>query len=95
MAGEGLSYTVYAGAGLAIPKRAQWREFGTAPHGEDAKGKVMAFEGKDGEAFAAHVDNPGAHAQPFFYPTYRAYKKRLNSRAKRAGSAAIKKAFEA
>ena len=93
LAAEGLSYTVYAGAGLKVPAAATWREFGTAPHAEDAKGKVMVFDGRDGEAFTPHVDNPGEKAQPFFYPTYRAYKKRLNGRASRAGSAAIKKAF--
>ena len=94
LAAEGLSYTVYAGAGLKIPAAARWREFGTHPHAEDAKdGGVMAFEGKEGQGFAAHVQNPGERAQPFFFPTYRAYKKRMNSRASRAGSAAIKKAF--
>ena len=93
LATEGLSYTVYAGAGLSIPAAARWREFGTHPHAENAKGKAMVFEGKEGQAFAAHVHHPGEKAQPFFYPTYRAYKKRLNSRASRAGSAAIRKAF--
>ena len=94
LAGEGLSFTVFAGAGLENPATARWREFGTHPHAEDAKGRVMAFEGKEGEGYAAHVDNPGERAQPFFYPTYRAYKKRLNSRASRAGSKAIRQAFE-
>ncbi len=93
LASQGLSYTVFAGEGLPVPAVATWREFGTQPHAEDAKGKVMAFDGRDGEAFTPHVDNPGEHAQPYFYPTYRAWKKRLNSRASRAGSAAIKEAF--
>ncbi len=93
LAAEGLSFTVYAGD-ASFPAAARWREFGTHPHAEDAKdGGVMAFEGKEGQGFAAHVQNPGERAQPFFFPTYRAYKKRMNSRASRAGSAAIKKAF--
>lgn len=51
-------------------------EFGTAPH--EAGGM---FEG---------AQNPGTPAQPFFYPAYRALRKRAKSRVSRAAAKAIK-----
>lgn len=51
-------------------------EFGTAPHEQGGK-----FKG-------AH--HPGTPPQPYFYPTVRAYKRRVRARIKRA----VKKAIE-
>ncbi|WP_461222623.1 hypothetical protein [Methylobacterium sp. CM6247] len=51
-------------------------EFGTAPH-------------INGGLFAG-TQNPGAKAQPFFYPLYRAYKKRVKARVFRATTKAAK-----
>lgn len=45
-------------------------EFGVAPH--------------INEGIYAGTQNPGFPAEPFFYPIYRAYKKRIKSRARRA-----------
>lgn len=51
-------------------------EFGTAPH-------------KQGGKFAGTM-HPGTPPQPYFYPTVRAYKRRVRARIKRA----IKKAIQ-
>lgn len=55
-------------------------EFGTRPH--IAGGK---FKG---------AKHPGARARPYFYPTYRAYKKRFKSRVVREINRAIKEAVK-
>lgn len=51
-------------------------EFGTAPH-------------KNGGLFDG-TDHPGTSPQPFFYPAYRANRKRVRSRMSRAASKALK-----
>lgn len=76
---RGLKITVYAGNAKAY--YAAWVEFGTAPHnvalgGGTVKGKKAASAG-GGNA------HPGSRAQPFFFPSYRALKKRIQSRIKR------------
>jgi hypothetical protein len=68
-------------AGNTKVRYAHLVEFGAAPH---IAGGI--FEG------ASH---PGAAAQPFFYPAYRARKKAAVSRIKRSMRRGAKKAFEA
>ena len=63
-------------AGNTDVRYAHLVEFGTKPHMN--KGK---FEG---------TENPGATAKPFFYPAYRALKKRAAARIVRAGRKAAK-----
>ena len=52
-------------------------EFGTAPH-------------TNGGRFAG-TSHPGTSAQPFFYPSYRAHRKRVKARITRAINSAAKK----
>lgn len=70
-----LKITVYAGGPDAY--YARMVEFGTAPH-------------LNGGRFAGS-QNPGAIAQPFFYPAYRASKKSAKGRISRAINQAAKK----
>jgi HK97 gp10 family phage protein len=70
-----LVITVYAGGGDAF--HARWVEFGTAPH-------------TNGGRFAGS-DNPGTSAQPFFYPAFRATRKRAKGRVTRAVNKAAKR----
>jgi HK97 gp10 family phage protein len=60
--------TVYAGNDRAY--YARWIEFGTSPH---AQGGMFAGS-----------QHPGTPARPFFYPAYRALRKRTRSRMNRA-----------
>lgn len=53
-----------------------WVEFGTAPHENEG-----AFKGSE---------NPGTHAQPFFYPGFRSRKKQVQARINRAARQGIK-----
>lgn len=71
-----LSVTVHAGNAKAY--YAAFIEFGTAPHKQGG-----LFEG---------TDHPGTSPQPFFYPPYRALRKRIKGRVTRAGRKAIKDA---
>lgn len=75
-AGGDPDLTVIIHAGDAKAFYAAWVEFGTAPHPSGGK-----FEG---------TENPGTPAQPYFYPAYRALKKRAKSRISRATKQAIK-----
>lgn len=44
-------------------------ETGAVAHAEKpGKGKLMAFEGENGEVFTTHVEHPGMPAQPFLRP---------------------------
>lgn len=70
-----LKITVYAGGGDAF--YARFIEFGTAPH-------------VNGGRFAG-TNNPGSAAQPFFYPAYRATRKRAKGRVTRAVNKAAKR----
>ena len=70
-----LVITVYAGGGDAF--YARFIEFGTAPHTNQGR-----FAG------SAH---PGTAAQPFFYPAYRALRRRARSRVTRSVNKAAKR----
>ncbi len=70
--------TVVIHAGDKDAYYAAWVEFGTAAHEADGK-----FEG---------AQNPGTPARPYFYPPYRALRKRTKSRISRAASKALKDA---
>lgn len=69
-----LTVTIHAGSAKAF--YASYIEFGTSPH--DAGGK---FKG---------AKHPGATAQPFFFPAFRAHKKSAKGRVSRAVKKAIK-----
>jgi HK97 gp10 family phage protein len=71
-----LSLTIHAGDAKAY--YAAFVEFGTSPH--TAGGK---FEG---------AKHPGAMAEPFFYPGYRAMKRRTKSRISRATTKSVRQA---
>ncbi|MUZ65332.1 HK97-gp10 family putative phage morphogenesis protein [Agrobacterium vitis] len=74
--GHELSVVIHAGDAEAY--YASWVEFGTAPHTNGGK-----FKG---------TMNPGAKANPYFFPAYRLLKKRMKSKLSRAMRRAIKKA---
>ena len=63
-----MQITVYAGGGDAWYSR--FVEFGTSPH---IQGGIFAG-----------TQHPGTPAQPFFFPSYRAMRKRFRSRTTRA-----------
>lgn len=71
-----LRITIYAGNDEAFYSR--WVEFGTSPH-------------INGGRFAGS-DNPGTAAQPFFYPSWRAGRKRAKGRVTRAITKSAKRA---
>jgi len=73
--GGNLVITVYAGGGDAF--YARFVEFGTAPHLNDGR-----FAGSE---------HPGTAAQPFFYPSWRAGRKRAKGRVTRAITKAAKR----
>lgn len=70
-----LSVTITAGNDFV--RYAHLVEFGTAPH-------------VNGGRFAG-TNHPGTAAQPFFYPGYRAHKKRVKAKIARATNRAAKK----
>ncbi|MFG1238008.1 HK97-gp10 family putative phage morphogenesis protein [Xanthobacter autotrophicus DSM 597] len=67
--------TIYAGNDKAF--YARWVEFGTAAHPN--KGKFTGTR------------HPGTRAQPFFFPAYRAERKKMKSKVSRAITKAAKK----
>lgn len=69
--------SVRISAGNSKVRYAHLVEFGTAPHVNAGK-----FAGSH---------NPGTTAQPFFFPAYRALRKRVKSRITRATNKAAKK----
>ena len=71
----GMTITVYAGNSEAF--YARWVEFGTVTHPQGGK-----FGG---------TRHPGTTAQPFFFPAWRATRKRVKSRTSRAVSKAAKR----
>lgn len=71
-----LAITIYAGNDKAF--YARWVEFGTSAH-------------INGGLFAGS-DNPGSPAQPFFYPAFRAVRKRIKGRVTRAITKSAKRA---
>lgn len=90
---RGLKITVYAGNAEAY--YAHWVEFGTAPHnvadgGGTKAGKESLRTGRLTKKGAAPVFHPGAAAHPFFFPAWRALRKRIRSRIRREMKKAIK-----
>lgn len=80
--GKDLTITVYAGDDKAF--WARWVEFGTAPHNVAKGGGNKSFRGHG-------VQHPGARAQPFFFPAYRASRNGAKSRIRKAVRSAAKK----
>ena len=76
---RGLKITVYAGSEKAY--YAAWLEFGTAPHnvakGGGTKAGVKQLAAGGGNA------HPGSSPQPFFFPSYRALRKKIRTRIAR------------
>jgi len=72
--GGDLTITIYAGNSEAF--YARWVEFGTAPHVN--KGKFAGSQ------------HPGTAAQPFFYVSFRANRRRVKGRVSRAITKAAK-----
>ena len=70
-----LTVTIHAGDAKAF--YASFVEFGTAPHTNQGR-----FAG---------TQHPGSRAQPFFYPAYRALRRRVKSRITRATTKAARK----
>lgn len=85
--GDGLKITVYAGGGDAF--YARWVEFGTQPHNVARGGGTVS--GKKQLAGGGGLGHPGASAQPFFFPAYRANRRRVRSRITRAINSAARK----
>jgi HK97 gp10 family phage protein len=85
--GDGLRITVYAGNDKAF--YARWVEFGTNPHNVASGGGTKA--GKRSLASGGGLGHPGSSAKPFFFPAYRANRKRVRARITRATNAAAKK----
>lgn len=71
-----LRITIYAGNSQAF--YARWVEFGTSPH--------------ENEGRFAGSDHPGTRAQPFFYPAWRAARRRVKGRVTRAINKSAKRA---
>lgn len=84
--GGELTITIYAGNDEAF--YARWVEFGTRPHAVGQGSDISV--GKGGKQSGAM--HPGSAARPFFYPSYRANKKRTVSRIRRAVNNAAKEA---
>lgn len=82
-----LTITIYAGNDKVF--YARWVEFGTKPHGIDAKNAPTM--GRAGVNFGKHVDHPGASSSnAFFFPAYRALRKRSKDRITRAIRSSIR-----
>lgn len=83
--------TVRLSAGNAKVRYAHLVEFGTAPHSA-AKGARKKYSGmvhaltNKGKA----RQHPGSKPQPFFFPPYRALRRRVRSRVGRATSRAVR-----
>lgn len=87
-AGRGnLRITVYAGNDQAY--YARWVEFGTKAHSVSLGGGTVAGKKLLSEGFG--LGHPGARAQPFFFPAYRASRRRVRSRISRATTSAARK----
>lgn len=82
-----LVITIYAGDDKAF--YARWVEFGTKSHSIDAVNQPTM--GRGGRNFGTHVDHPGANATPFFYPAYRAERRRVKSNISRAVNSAARR----
>lgn len=78
--------TIYAGGGDAY--YARFIEFGTQSH--TIKPKNAPALHLYGDIFVEEVQHPGSNAQPFFYPAYRALRKRVRGRITRQMKKAIR-----
>lgn len=85
--GDGLKITVFAGNDEAF--YARWVEFGTQPHNVASGGGTVA--GKRSLKRGGGLGHPGARAQPFFFVSYRANRRRVLSRISRATNSAARK----
>lgn len=85
--GKQLTLTVFAGDDSAY--YARWVEFGTAPHNVARGGGTVA--GKSQLASGGGTGHPGAKAQPFFFPAYRARRKAAKAAIRKATNIAAKK----
>lgn len=83
---RGLKITVYAGNEKAY--YARWVEFGTAAHNVALGGGTVA--GVRQAAAGEGNGHPGSRAQPFFFPSYRALRKRIRARIRRETAKAFK-----
>ncbi len=86
---DDLKITIYAGDDEAF--YARWVEFGTRSHGIDAKANNPGGMSRGQNNFGRHVDHPGAKATPFFFPAYRASRKRVRARLSKAITTSVKK----
>lgn len=87
---DGLKITVYAGNSEAF--YARWVEFGTSPHNVASGGGTRA--GQRQLRGGGGLGHPGAAAQPFFFPAYRANRRRVRSAISRGINRAAKKVAE-
>jgi HK97 gp10 family phage protein len=85
--GDGLRITIFAGNDEAF--YARWIEFGTKPHNAALGGGTVS--GKKSLAGGGGLGHPGTRAQPFFFVSYRANRRRVLSRISRATTAAARK----
>ena len=69
----------YTNSGAPKAPHAHLVEFGTAPHVIESD-KPMGRSGQ----FGRRVQHPGTDPQPFFYPVYRIYRRRVKARLSRA-----------
>lgn len=83
-----LTITVYAGNSEAF--YARWVEFGTAKHSTAKGGGTV--KGKAALSSGGGIAHPGAAAQPFFYVSYRANRKKAVAKIRAATARAGKKA---
>jgi HK97 gp10 family phage protein len=74
-----LVITIFAGNDKAF--YARWVEFGTKAHGIDAVNAPTM--GRAGRNFGVHVNHPGAKQTAFFFPAYRALRKKVRARISR------------
>lgn len=82
-----LVITIYAGDDKAF--YARWVEFGTKPHTITVKNAPTLSRG--GVNFGRSVSHPGAStSNAFFYPAYRALRKRIRTRISRAITKSIR-----
>lgn len=88
--------TVRLSAGNSKVRYAHLVEFGTSPH-STVKGARKPRERRRGVKGMVHVastdprgQHPGSKPQPFFFPPYRALRRRIRSRIARATSRAVR-----
>lgn len=82
-----LVITIFAGDDKAF--YARWVEFGTKPHTINAKNAPTMTRG--GVNFGTSVSHPGASTNnAFFYPAYRAMRKKIKTRISRAVNKSVR-----